>query len=170
MAIDFSSKSGHFTHDGVTILCFSFRYPAADGAAGELYRKAAEAEQTAMEGRLFPVLAARYEEDRDRRKRFRFLPFRLLSEATVTFENEDLVSIRSELCLSKGRETLCRTIRGAVWRKSDGMLLSPRHCLAVSRKVRRAAKEAAFYLEDGFAVFEREGERTRFSLKKKLPR
>jgi len=164
------TQSGELTHDGTVLLRFFFRFPSAEavGALSDFYRQAAEREEDALRQKLFPALIGRYEQDGDRRKRFRYTPCLFLSETVLLHESEAMLSCRSEARLKKGGETLLSLVRGAVWRRKDGCLLPPRHCLKLARSARRAAKGAVFYLEGEEAVLEKDGRCTRFPILKKV--
>lgn len=152
-----ASAEGICRHDGLDLLRYAILFPDFGEEEEQLtsfYRDVALAEEKGVREGLFPLLKERYDADPSRRKRYRSPLWVYRSETVLCFEKEDLLSLKCERLLFRGRELMKRELRAEVWERSTGLLLSPRHFLPSAKERRQIPPGAAFCLTPEGAVAE----------------
>ena len=134
---------------GATCAACRVLYPRIEGKEkfSAFYEEMAESllcffrEKAELYGKNFEALP--------RRERRFFSPLRMNMFFSVTYEDENIISIVREYVLCEGKALLAYRKSGEVWGAESELLLPPRSFFP--RKVQKSAEKAEFYF-DGEAV------------------
>lgn len=167
------SETRIFRKEGVAVLeCrVLFPCPAAEGFSASaaarrvqvFYADLALLTADAVKERFLPAAERAFSEDTDPRKKFRYRRLRMLHEASVTEESEDILSVKRRLALSRGGKLLYEREEAEVFSKKSGALLSLGEAMrlfplseaehAPQKKDKKFPFRAPFYIQNGEICF-----------------
>lgn len=142
--------------DGVELLRVFIGYPLIEESEkiSSFYESYALEMQKYCDEKLFARLSAEYQNNNDRRKKYRYPVFMFNSVSYVTCFSKPYFSQRSMISLSRGGEIYNEMSQAMTWNVEKQILCRPKYFFVPNRDARKLIRaKKQFYIDDNGVNF-----------------